>query len=163
MADVALVRIDSRLIHGQVATKWLKQVQANRIVVIDNSLAKDPFMKKVYTMAAPPGTAVEILDVATAVSSWKREHLGAGKLIVLFKDVATAASAWKEGFKFSALQVGGLGGAPGRKTVYQNITLSAEDVKQLDEMAKGGVSITFQTIPEDKPATFESVIEKVQF
>lgn len=40
MAEIKLVRVDFRLIHGQVITRWLKQTNANRIVVIDNKLSK---------------------------------------------------------------------------------------------------------------------------
>ncbi len=52
--SIVLCRVDSRLIHGQVVTKWVKQAQANRIVVVSEELEKDEFMRSVYLMAAPP-------------------------------------------------------------------------------------------------------------
>ncbi|MBE6083621.1 MAG: PTS sugar transporter subunit IIB, partial [Tissierellaceae bacterium] len=55
MANIVLTRIDDRLIHGQVMTAWVKQTKATRIIIIDDVVAKDDFMKKVLTMAAPPG------------------------------------------------------------------------------------------------------------
>lgn len=45
MANIVLCRIDSRLIHGQVVTKWVGQSQANRIAVVSDELNADPFMK----------------------------------------------------------------------------------------------------------------------
>lgn len=54
MANIVLCRIDSRLIHGQVVTKWVGQSQANRIAVVSDELDADPFMKNIYLMAAPP-------------------------------------------------------------------------------------------------------------
>jgi len=163
MAQVVLVRVDSRLIHGQVVTKWMKQTSANRILVIDDGLAKDPFMGKIYAMAAPPNSSVQIVSVQNAVDEWKKNQLAEGRILVIFKDVASVLRAWKAGFPVEKLQVGGIGAAPGRKNVYQNITLDQKDANDLSEMKKGGVEVYFQTIPEDKPGSFESVITKVKF
>ncbi len=55
MANIVLCRIDSRLIHGQVVTKWVGQSQANRIAVVSDELDSDPFMKKYL----PDGRAAE--------------------------------------------------------------------------------------------------------
>ena len=60
MANIVLCRIDSRLIHGQVVTKWVGQSQANRIAVVSDELDADPFMKNIYLMAAPPNIKVEM-------------------------------------------------------------------------------------------------------
>ena len=53
MAELVLTRIDSRLIHGQVVTKWVGQSGANRIIVVSDELVNDEFMKNIYLMAAP--------------------------------------------------------------------------------------------------------------
>ena len=58
MSDIALIRIDSRLIHGQVITKWVKIAKANRIIIIDDELAQDDFMASIYTASAPKGISV---------------------------------------------------------------------------------------------------------
>ena len=95
MAQIVLARIDSRLIHGQVVAKWMKTVNANQIVVIDDNLAKDPVMSSIYSMAAPPGCKVSILSIEKAVAEWKKDALGpsSNSTIVLFKDVRTALAA----------------------------------------------------------------------
>jgi D-glucosaminate-specific PTS system IIB component len=82
--------------------------------------------------------------------------------MILFRDVNTVYSAWQSGFSFDNIQIGGLGGAPGRKTVYQNVTLSHDDANKLMEMSKGGVTIIFQVIPEDTPAKLESILPKMK-
>lgn len=53
MADIVLCRIDSRLIHGQVMTKWVNQSSANKIVVVSDELAADEFMLQIYLLSAP--------------------------------------------------------------------------------------------------------------
>ena len=45
--SIALTRVDFRLIHGQVITRWLKQCDINEIVTVDTALSKDEFMQDV--------------------------------------------------------------------------------------------------------------------
>ena len=68
MADINLVRIDFRLIHGQVVTKWVKQANANRIIIVNDMLAKDEFLASVYKMAAPSNVKVDICLLYTSPS-----------------------------------------------------------------------------------------------
>lgn len=161
MGRIALVRIDSRLIHGQVVAKWIRQINANGIVVMDDELSQDPFLKRVYAMAAPPGTPVNIMSVAAFVERWNKDQFGNRTLLVICRSVASARYAYENGFPLENLQVGGLGGGSGRVNVYQNITLDEKDVEDLEFLQKGGVKIIFQTIPEDTPASFDSVKGKV--
>ncbi len=165
MAANFLARIDSRLIHGQVVAKWLKTIQANHIIVIDDSLAKDSFMSNIYSMAAPPGCKVTIITVEKALEQWNSDRLGidSNSTIILFKDVKTALAAWQQGLKLPQLQVGGLGAGPDRKTVFKNITLNAKDAAELTLLSSGGVAVIFQTVPEDTPSTLETILKDVDF
>lgn len=158
MAKNVLVRIDSRLVHGQVVTKWIQRTDANRIIVIDDKLAKDSFMAQVYVMAAPPQVKVDILSIKDTLECWNKNSND--RIIFLFKNVEMAVEAYNSGLEINALQVGGIGGAPGRKVVYKNITLSDEDFEKLEELSKKGVNITLQTVPDDKEITLKSIKEK---
>lgn len=161
MATISLVRIDSRLIHGQVIAKWRKQTNATDILVIDDDLAKDPFMKRIYEIAAPPGTRVAIVSSDDSIQLWKKDAFGSGRLIILFRSVASAVQAWQKGFPIERLQVGGIGGGPGRKQVYESIALDHQDSELLSSLIKGGVPVYFQVNPENKPVSYESI--KVRF
>lgn len=164
MASVALARIDSRLIHGQVVAKWLKSINAGQIVVVDDTLANDPFMSSIYSMAVPQGCKVRICTIEQAVAEWQENQLGYSSetMIMLFKDVRTALAAWQQGLTaFTQLQVGGLGGGPARKVVYKNITLDKKDCDDLVLLSNGGVQVIFQTVPEDTPGKLENIIKSM--
>lgn len=163
MADIRLVRIDFRLIHGQVITKWFGQSRANEILIIDDELAKDDFMASIYEMSAPPGSKVTINTVRTAIDRWNVDKLGAGKLLVLFKNVDQTYHAWKGGFPLSEVQIGGLGSAPGRKVVFGPITLDDADARRLKEMQDGGVHVYLHQVPEEGSMEFSAVLEKNSF
>ena len=160
MADIQVIRADFRLIHGQVITKWIRQTPANKILIIDDVLAKDSFMSSIYVMAAPPGIEVMIDTVDDAVAKWNSGAYGAAKLFVLIKDVPTISRLYKAGFPVKELQIGGLGAGPGRKVVFGPITLDAEDMKKLTEMHESGVHVYLHQVPDDPSMEFAKTLEK---
>jgi len=160
MATIVLCRIDSRLIHGQVVTKWVGQSQANRIAVVSDELDADPFMKNIYLMAAPPSVKVDCFSNASFAAAWKENQLGDGKVLVLVPSLSAMLEVVELGFDVKAIQVGGLGGGPNRKAVFQNITLDEKDVGILKNLKERGLQIIFQTIPEDKPQPLDEILKK---
>ena len=54
--SIVLTRVDFRLIHGQVITRWLTQCQINEIVTVDTALSKDEFMQDVFKMGGSQGS-----------------------------------------------------------------------------------------------------------
>lgn len=83
MGKIVLTRIDSRLIHGQVMTKWVNQVQANKIVVVSDQLANDEFMRSIYLMSAPAGIEVLCLTEEDAVEQYEKDVYGNGNILLL--------------------------------------------------------------------------------
>lgn len=153
MTNVVLCRIDSRLIHGQVMTKWIQQSQADHIVIISNSVAQDSFLLDIYKMSAPPGIVIDCYEEEMAAALWKQDVL-TGKILLLLPDLKTLYRSFYQGISVQQIQIGGLGGGPQRKAIYKNITLDEEDVAVLKELDQKGVNITFQIIPEDSPLSF---------
>lgn len=160
MAEIVLCRIDSRLIHGQVMTKWVNQSQANRIIVVSDELANDEFMLEIYLLSAPAGVKIDCYSVEDTIKNWKENQFGNGKVLLLLPDLKSMKAVYDGGIHVSQVQVGGLGGAPNRKVVFQNITLDDPDVEKLEYLNGNGVEIIFQTIPEDTPMKFDDVLKK---
>lgn len=160
MGNIVLTRVDSRLIHGQVMTKWVNQVQANKIVVVSDELANDEFMRSIYLMSAPTGVEVVCVTEAKAAESYAADVFGAGNVLLLLPSLKALKSVYDQGVKVSSAQVGGLGGGPERKVVFQNITLDDADAAILAELAADGVKIVFQTIPEDAPQDVDAILKK---
>lgn len=160
MAEIVLCRVDSRLIHGQVMTKWVNQSGANKIVVVSDELSKDPFMMEIYLLAAPRDVKVECYSLKNVIEHWNADKFGGGKVLLLLPNLKTMKEVYEGGIGVTDIQVGGLGGAPNRKVVFQNITLDNADVEILTELQEKGVSIIFQTIPEDSPQRLEGILKK---
>lgn len=159
MTNVVLCRVDSRLIHGQVMTKWIQQAQANRIVIISDTVSKDLFLLDIYKMSSPPGIDIDCYSEEEAVRKWKNDEIR-GKVLLLLPDLKTLDSVTDLGIEVTKIQIGGLGGGPKRKVIYQNITLDDVDVCVLQKLNDKGVEIIFQTIPEDNPLKFVDAYAK---
>lgn len=160
MAEIVLCRIDSRLIHGQVMTKWVNQSQANKIVVVSDELAQDEFMLEIYLLSAPAGVKIDCYGIEDTIKNWKENQFGSGKVLLLLPDLKSVKEVYDGGVEVSQIQVGGLGGAPNRKVVFQNITLDDADVETLEYLNGKGIDIIFQTIPEDVPMKFDEILKK---
>ena len=160
MNNIVLCRIDSRLIHGQVMTQWVQQSQANKIVIISDAVAKDLFLLEIYKMSAPPGIVIECYGIEDAVEKWQNHEFETGKILLLLPDIKTLSELAAKGVLVNKVQIGGLGGGPSRKDVYQNITLDDADANALQALSSQGVDIIFQTIPEDNPLKFEDALNR---
>ena len=85
MRNIVFTRIDDRLIHGQVMTAWVHETKANEIVIIDNEVAQDDFLKMIMTSSAPAGIKVLIMSEEQAIDYLTQEP-DRNKLIVLAKN-----------------------------------------------------------------------------
>ena len=161
MSKIVLARVDSRLIHGQVVTKWLQQSAANEIVVVSDELEQDEFLQSIYLMAAPPGVEVIIKGTESVKNHWANEAAAKNmKVLFLVPDLVTLKEMVEAGVVTEAIQVGGLGGGPSRKNVVKNINLSEEDVEILEGLLAKEMGVYFQAIREETPVPIQKLIEK---
>lgn len=163
MAMINLIRIDFRLIHGQVVTKWVKEANANRIIIINDTLAKDEFLGSVYKMAAPSNVKVDIYTKEDAIKNWNENQFGEGKILLLLKSAEDALSLYQGGFSMKELQVGGLGGGPGRVNTASGISFDSNDAQILKELSTAGIHIYVHVVPTQQKYEIDKVIEKLEF
>jgi D-glucosaminate-specific PTS system IIB component len=143
------------LIHGQVIARWAKKWGTRRIIIADESLANDDFMKDIYVMAAPPDIRVDVCTPKQAVEMWTNGDIQKTATLLLFKNIPGVYEAVREGLAIADLQIGGLPGGPGRELVYKAISLDGTDRKLLDELSQSGVRVFFQMLPEEEPCLYE--------
>lgn len=159
--DLGLVRIDDRLIHGQVITIWVKALRSSRIVIVDDGVAADSFMQEVMRLAAPPEITVDVCTVQEAMAALGDDTPDRDRILVLLKLPQVAEQLYKGGVKFKALNVGGIGAGPGRRSVFKNISMSDEEIATLKRLMEEGVEITLQTVPGEKCVAFTSLASKL--
>ena len=113
MAKIKMVRIDYRMVHGQIVAKWIKFRPVDRLILADDALVDDSFMGDIYRMAVPQKDVdiVKLTDIQEALD--KKDDT----VMLIFKDVKAAYTAIKNGLKLPELNVGAVQNGKGRKSV----------------------------------------------
>ncbi len=151
---IKFVRIDDRLIHGQVVASWSKSLDINRIWVIDNTTNDDEFLKGVMKLVAPANIELvitgedKIEELANGYDQEKKNTM------ILAKYPYVMQKLFNTGISFKELDIGGISANPKRKNLYRQISASPEEVETLREIQKSGVNVYFQVTPEDKKTEF---------
>jgi PTS system mannose-specific IIB component len=154
-----LVRVDDRLIHGQVVAIWLKALGAKRIVIVDDRTARDDFLREVLELAAPPGVPVEVHDLAAGTERVKQLASDPEPVFVIMRSPVTALRLREAGVEFPLLNVGGIGAGPGRKPLYRNISASPEEREAMRQLEAMGTRVELRIVENDRPVMFASVKE----
>ena len=150
MAKKLAIRVDDRLIHGQVVTQWVKVFNAQHIVVIDDNVAKDKMQKNILKFAAPSDMKVSIYSVDKAAEAWDKNQFGNQNVFVLFRDVTQIALLQQKGVTFPEITIGQMAIITDRKQVYKQVCMSETEAQTLLDIEKTGVNIYFQMQPTDK-------------
>ena len=158
MGKLNMVRVDYRIVHGQIVAKWIKFRPVDRLILADDSLVDDPFMGDIYRMAVPDREVdiVKLGDVQTAID---RKN---DTVLLIFKDVASAYTVYKNGLQLPELNVGAVQNSAQRKAVVQGVALSVEEYEKLSEMKAEGVNVFLQPIPENDPVSLGSIEKKLK-
>ena len=149
MGKLKMVRVDYRMVHGQIVAKW---------ILADDSLVDDPFMGDIYRMAVPDREVdiVKLGDIQTAID--RKDDT----VLLIFKDVASAYTVYKNRLQLPELNVGAVQNSAQRKPVVQGVALSAEEYEKLCEMKAEGVNVFLQPIPENDPVSLGSIEKKLK-
>lgn len=158
MRNIAVTRIDDRLIHGQVVTAWVKQTDANTIVIVDDPLTKDVFMQKIIRSAAPTGIDVRVMGTEEAAAFLAEESDANEKIIVLVKGPGVLESLVDAGIALPVIVLGGMGSKAGRKKFNRNVSASPEEVECMKRLEEKGSTVQFQLVPDDKPVPLSKML-----
>jgi mannose/fructose/N-acetylgalactosamine-specific phosphotransferase system component IIB len=152
------IRIDDRLIHGQVTVAWRQHLGYDEICIVDDALANDAFMNDMLRLAAPSGVQVTVYTVQQATGALT--HPASNAILLLTKTPQSVLRLLDAGVPITQVNVGNIAAAPGRKRVFKSISLGPEHVATLDALAERGVEITFQLVPHDTALAWKSVRSK---
>ncbi len=157
MADITMVRVDERLVHGQIIIKWLQAKNANKIIIVDNELCKDPIMGNFLSMTVPQNVNLEIYDIYEAVETLNASESN-DKAIILLKNLYLVKFMHQKGVKIKEINIGRIPSGPGKKKVHQNVFLSDEDIDAIKYFREKAVPIIVQMVPDSLPILIYDVI-----
>jgi mannose/fructose/N-acetylgalactosamine-specific phosphotransferase system component IIB len=163
--DITLVRVDNRLIHGQILEAWLPFTQASCIMVVNDEVADDFFRETVIRMAVPRDIEVIISGVQDFARDYTYATGQGKKAIVLFSTIADACIAFSAGFKFNKLNLGNVHHEHGEGEKIRCsscIFLDNNDIQcVLNLMDADGVRVELQRIPQEEPVDVRDIMPKL--
>ena len=156
MAKTVLLRIDDRLLHGQIGRAWYPGVEADIIVVANDEVHDHEDQQKLMDLVTPIGGKTHFLTVDETGSDL--DHMEAGKnAIVLVASPADALKLIKAGISVNSVNLGNMRKLPGKKEVNADVYLSEEDIQDLREIEELGHKIDIRTVPTDKPTDLNKI------
>ena len=121
MSEISLIRIDDRLIHGQVMTRWIKHVETTTILIIDDDLVNDDFMVSVLEMSVPKGISLKVVDVSSAITTLSTDADNE-KYLILTKGPNPLLKLVQNNIPLKNIILGGMGVSNIRKNFYINLS-----------------------------------------
>ena len=161
--EYVLARIDSRLLHGQVATAWTKTVQPTRIIVVSDEVTKDELRKKLIQQAAPPGVKAHVVPVAQMIKIAKDdEHFGGQRALLLFENPQDVLRAVEGGVPLKTINVGSMAHSVGKVQPNKVLAFSQEDINTFEKLRIAGLEFDVRKVPNDTKANMGEIQKKAQ-
>lgn len=160
--DCVLIRIDNRLVHGQIIEAWVPFLKASRIIVVDDEVASDFFRETVIKMAVPSDVEVRIHSVEDFVkynALQGNDNKDRVRSIILFSNVWDALRAYALGFSFEKLNIGNIYNDECRQKLSACVLLSDQDIASIQSLLQRGVRIEMRRIPRERPLNIAEVLK----
>ena len=157
-----LARIDSRLLHGQVATGWIPAMKPDRVIVVSDSVAKDDLRKSMIREAAPAGVKAHTVPLKKMEEIAKDPRFGNTHALLLFENPEDVLRAIKGGINLKAINVGAMSYKEGDVNANDVLSMNQEDVDTFRELEKMGVKFDVRKVPSDAPGNMDSILKKAQ-
>lgn len=151
-AKINLVRLDYRLLHGQVVFSWVTKVGAERIIVVDDDAASDDVKKSALRLAKPSGVRLNVFSVERALSKMTKLNTLGENVMFVFGNTRELLE-FNRSYKFEAVNLGATANHDGADQVGgsdSSVFLDAAQKADVNELLELGISVYVQQTPTQK-------------
>lgn len=147
---ITLLRVDHRLLHGQVAFSWTQYVGADCILIANDSVPNDELRKTTIKLAKPPAVKLVIKNINDSIEAIKS---GVTDKYHLFIVVESVEDAWRlasavDGIK--SINLGGIKAKEGASNISKAINLLPDEIEKLTQLVGNGIEIEIRQVPNDR-------------
>ena len=157
---INLARVDTRLLHGQVATAWTPDSKADRIIVVSDAVAKDEMRKQLIGQAAPNGVKANVIPLAKMIEVAKDPRFGNTHALLLFENPEDVLTVVEAGVPITTLNVGSMAHSTGKTMVNKVLSMDKKDVETFEKLRDLGVTFDVRKVPNDSKANLFDLIKK---
>lgn len=158
---IGLARIDDRLIHGQVATRWTKETNVRRIIVVSDEVAADTVRKTLLTQVAPPGVTAHVVDVAKMLRVYNNPKYAGERVMLLFTNPTDVERLAEGGVKFTSINIGGMAFRQGKTQVNNAVSVDEKDIEAFKKLNDRGIELEVRKVSNDPKLKMMDLINKI--
>jgi len=159
--QIGLARIDDRLIHGQVATRWTKETNVHRIIVVSDEVAADTVRKTLLTQVAPPGVTAHVVDVAKMIRVYNNPKYAGERIMLLFTNPTDVERVVEGGVNITSVNIGGMAFRQGKTQVNNAISVDEKDIEAFKKLNARGIELEARKVSTDQKLKMMDLIGKV--
>ncbi|MDR2709713.1 MAG: PTS sugar transporter subunit IIB [Elusimicrobiota bacterium] len=159
---IVLVRIDDRLVHGQIVQGWLKNINVDKIAVASDFIASDEMQKLLMSLAVPNTIELEIKTLEGIAEQLIANAYEKPRTMIIAAKPSEILFLINKGAKFQSVNVGGMHFAKNKKQILPNIFTDDEDIAILKEISQRGIELEGRILPMDERVDVVAHIKKMQ-
>ncbi|AXH64685.1 PTS mannose transporter subunit IIAB [Providencia rettgeri] len=159
---IALARVDDRLIHGQVATRWTKETQVKRIIVVSDDVAKDQVRSTLLKQVAPPGVTAHVVDVAKCIRVYNNPKYAGERVMLLFTNPTDVKRIVEEGVDIKSVNIGGMAYHDGKTMVTNAVSINQEDIDAFNYLNDKNIELEVRKVSSDSKVYMMDLINKLK-
>lgn len=146
---IKLVRVDHRLIHGQVAFTWTKFLSTDCILIASDELLKDDLRMAGLRMAKPSNVKLVMKNIDDSAKALNSGVTDKYNLLILCESVEDVYRLAKKVPSITSINLGGTKSADNRKNISKAVNVSQEDIEMIKELSEEGRNVFVQLVPDD--------------
>ena len=159
--QIGLARIDDRLIHGQVATRWTKETRVTRIIVVSDQVAADQVRATLLKQVAPPGVTAHVVDIAKMIRVYNNPKYAGERVMLLFTSPIDVLRVVEGGVKINSVNIGGMAFRQGKTMVTNAVSVDQQDIDALKQLASLGIELEVRKVSSDTRLQMIELINKM--
>lgn len=147
---IKMTRVDHRLLHGQVAFTWIRQVGADCILIANDAVAKDELRMSVLRMAKPQGVKLVMKSVDDSIKALTSGVTDKYNLFIITESIEDAWHLCKAVPAIRELNIGGVKVEDGKRQISEAVFVSDEECARIRELDAAGVHVFVQMTPSER-------------
>ncbi|MEA3306747.1 MAG: PTS sugar transporter subunit IIB [Elusimicrobiota bacterium] len=156
---IKLIRVDDRLIHGQIVESWVPNLDIAEIVVVSNEVVEDETRRAIMRFATPEDIDLKIMSVQSVIDYFPKAIESEINVLILFPGLKEFVQLLDGGAKVSELNIGGMHYSAGKnQSIGRAMFLSEEDCAYFKDIFGRGIKIEGRGVPSDSPVDIMKVI-----
>jgi len=156
---VKLLRIDSRLLHGQVAVNWISNVGATSILIANDEIMDNEMGKMALKMAKPNGINLAIRSIEQGAQLLNDPRSKDISIFVLVKTIEDAVRLTALSSEVKKVNIGGIKKKEGSKLIGAAVYVNDEDMENLKKLKNQVTEVEFRMVPADSPKKLDEVMK----